>query len=135
MVCERCGDEYYTYGRGRGGREYYFSRDDSVYCEYDDTNYHQDYLDDNSMVIDIDGQVVPECETCEIDGDYYAHDDKRVVCLENGEYGLKSECWKCTESGEWYSDDVDYVEIDGDKYHPDNAPEQDEDTDETSDNV
>jgi hypothetical protein len=135
MVCQSCGDEYYTCGYGRGGRQYYFSRDDSVYCEHDDNTYHQDYLDDNGMVWDVDGNVVPESETCEIDGDYYLTDDKRVVCLENGTYGLKEDCWQCTESGEWYSAGVDYVEIDGDKYYPDNAPEQDEDTDETSDNV
>jgi hypothetical protein len=134
MVCECCAESY-VYGRGRGGRAYHFSSDNAVYCDSDDTYYHENYLGDNSMVWDVDGNVVPECDTCEIDGDNYLTDDKRVVCLESGEYGLKEDCWQCCESGEWYSDDVDYVEIDGNTYHPDNAPEQDEDTDETSDNV
>jgi hypothetical protein len=39
-------------------------------------------------------------------------------------------CWQCEESGNWYTDSVDYVEVDGSKYHPDHAPATDEKIDE-----
>jgi hypothetical protein len=45
---------------------------------------------------------------------------------------LKDNCWCCSESGNYYTNDEDYVEIDGDLYHPDHAPEVDDEDAETA---
>ena len=51
---------------------------------------------------------------------------------DTGRHELKEDCWQCTETGNWYTDNEDYVEIDGDKYHPDDAPEIEADDTETN---
>ena len=81
----------------------------------------------------------------EIDGDWYPSDDDRIVfdeyherhdlidnCEETEDNGWvrESETWVCAESGKRYSDAVDYVEIDGDKYHPDHVPATNDETNE-----
>jgi hypothetical protein len=72
----------------------------------------------------------------EVDCEWYHIDDERLCRTEDtDDYMLCNDgCWQCYESGKWYSDSIDYVEVDGNKYHPDDAPEQD-DEDDTSDNA
>jgi hypothetical protein len=36
---------------------------------------------------------------------------------------MTEDCWRCNESGNWYTMDEDSVEVDGESYHPDHAPE------------
>jgi hypothetical protein len=39
---------------------------------------------------------------------------------------LQEDCWQCTHTDKWYTDGTDYVEVDGEKYHPDAVPESNE---------
>jgi hypothetical protein len=55
---------------------------------------------------------------------YYSDGDDDICYAEDSNrYELKDNCWQCTESGNWYTEDTDNVEVDGDLYHPDHAPE------------
>jgi len=126
-----CIDDY-TLVHGRRGHTYYVANNDTV--EADGEYYHDDYLDDNHIVQLHNGDYTHSDNAVYIDScDEYYHCDDDDICYteDTREYDLKDNCWQCTESGNWFSEDTDYVEIDGDKYHPDNAPEaDDEDEDE-----
>jgi hypothetical protein len=41
---------------------------------------------------------------------------------------LTENCWMCASTDRWYTDETDYVEIEGEKYHPENVPAQNETT-------
>jgi hypothetical protein len=48
------------------------------------------------------------------------------VQLHNDEWALETDAWKCYATSDWYlHDDVEPVTVDGETYHPDDAPEQD----------
>ena len=131
LVCEYCRDEYYRYGYGRGGRQYYIHQDDTVYVESQDEWYHDSYLDDNDIIELENGTYEHEDNAVEIDGEWYHLEDDDIVCLDNGDYALRDRAYQCAKSDKWYSiddEDAKPVEIDGDMYHPDYAPEQDEET-------
>jgi len=130
-VCESCYENDYVYGYGRNGREYSFPSDRSVYIDSQSEYYHEDYLDDNNIVCLENGSYEHIEEAIEIDGEWYDIDDERVCRAEDtDEYMLVDNgCWQCEGSCNWYTDSVDFVEVDGSKYHPDHAPEQDDDED------
>jgi hypothetical protein len=94
--------------------------------EADGEWYHDEYLSDNNIVELANGDYTHSdnavfIESCD---EYYHVDDDDIVYAEDtGQHELVSDCWKCTESGNWYTDDEDSVEVDGDLYHPDHAPE------------
>lgn len=126
-ICADCCNNNYTYAYGRRGNQYYVDTCDTVYVG--DDHYHTDYLSDNGIVELHDGEYEHQDNAVYIESeDAYYHCDDDDICYDEdaGEYDLKSNCWQCTESGNWYNDGVDYVEVDGDKYHPDHAPEVDE---------
>lgn len=128
-VCHNCIDNY-TYAYGRRGREYYVPDNEAVYV--DGEYYDQDYLSDNGIVELHDGDYCHQDNAVYIDSeDAYYHVDSGDICYaeDSNQYELIDNCWRCEESGNWYTDDEDYVEIDGCKYHPDHAPEQDEEDD------
>jgi hypothetical protein len=126
-VCGSCLDNDYTYAYSRRGNEYYIRNDDVVYVNGD--NYDINYLSDNNIVElhdgeyeDLDNAVYVESEDA-----YYRCDDDDICYAEDAnQYELKDNCWQCEGSSYWFTDDTDYVEVDGDKYHPDHAPEQEE---------
>jgi hypothetical protein len=64
----------------------------------------------------------------EVDGEWYHLDDDRICrTTDTDEYLLcDNGCWQCEESGNWYTDSVDYVEVDDKKYHPSRAPATDD---------
>ena len=134
-VCQHCLDNDYVYAYGRRGNQYYILTDDAVYVESQSEWYDPDYLSDNEIIELNNGEYVPLDDAIEIDGDWYHIDDDRVCRTEDtDEYLLCDEgCWQCEESGNWYSDSIDYVEVDGNKYHPDNAPDQDSDAEDDAD--
>ena len=125
-VCEGCGSANYIYAYSRRGNQYYLPDTDVVHVNGD--YYHTDYLDDNEIVCDIDGEYHSRDDAVfiESDGEYYSHDDDRICCAEDtGEYELKEDCWQCEESFNWYTNDCEeHVDINGVRYHTDNAPEQ-----------
>lgn len=127
-VCDSCRDDNYTYAYSRRGNQYYINSADVI--EVDGEYYHEDYLSDNGIVELHDGDYAHQDNAVYIESadEYYLHDDDAICYTEDtNEYELKDNCWECTESGNWYTDGTDSVEVDGDLYHPDNAPEVDDD--------
>jgi len=119
-----CCIDNYTRVYGRRRHEYYVSDDQAV--RVDDEYYDSDYLSDNDIVELHDGEYTHSENALFIESqDAYYHVDDDDICHteDTHEYELKDDCWQCTESGKWYTADTDNVEVDGDLYHPDNAPE------------
>ena len=126
-VCQDCLDNDYTYAYSRRGSEYYIPNDRVIYVSgsYYDTNY----LSDNNIVQLADG------EYCDMDNavwiesvdEYYHCNDRNICYAEDTErYELREDCWQCYATDKWYTDDTDSVEIEGNTYHPDDAPEVEE---------
>jgi hypothetical protein len=132
QVCESCRDNY-RYVYGRRGNQYYVHEDNAVYVDSCNDYYDEDYLGDNEIVSLENGEYEKMEEAIEINGDWYSIDDDRICRFEDtDEYGLTEDGWQCEESCNWYTDDTEYVEVDGCKYHPDHAPatdDEDEDGD------
>ena len=132
-VCQSCLDSDYTYAYSRRGNEHYIRNSDVI--EVHGTYYDTNWLGDNNIVElhdgeyeDLDNAVYVESE----DAYYSDGDDDICYAEDSNQHELKDNCWQCTESGNWYTDDVDNVEIDGDLYHPAHAPEVDDEEDETA---
>jgi hypothetical protein len=120
LVCGGCEDSY-RLGRGRNGREYRFSEEVAVYVESRDEYYHSDYLDDNNIVYLENGDHEHVDDAIEIDGEWYTVDDDRICLFQDTqEWGMQCDGWQCVASCDWYTDAVECVEVDGEKYHPDN---------------
>lgn len=123
LICSNC-NESYTYGRGRGGREYRFHEDHAVYVESQDVSYHTDYLDDNNIIELENGDYEHVDDAIEIDGDYYTQDDERICLFQDTqEWGMCDDGWQCVHSCDWYTDAVECVEVGGEKYLPKYCPE------------
>jgi hypothetical protein len=119
-----CCIDNYTRVYGRRRDEYRIPSGDAVYVGGD--YYDPDYLSDNDIVELYDGEYEHSDNAVYIESaDAYYHVDDDDICHaeDTGEYVLKEDCWQCTESGNWYTEDEDNVEVDGELYHPDNAPE------------
>lgn len=122
LVCSNC-NEGYTYGRGRGGREYRFAEEHGVWVESQDTHYHQDYLDDNNIVELENGEYEHDDEAIEIDGCWYSVDDDRICLFQDTqEWGMQCDGWQCVHSCDWYTNDTECVEVDNEKYLPKYVP-------------
>jgi hypothetical protein len=145
LVCGCCADSY-VYVRGARG-SYSVHEDDVVrvnrraydvrnlpifIIELHDGDYaHEDscvyveeeneyYLTDE-CVEDVDGnwQVQRSCVKVD-DGDWYLKGDARIVkCEDDSEYRVKGKgAWQDGETDAWYSDNIDAIEVDDKKYHP-----------------
>jgi hypothetical protein len=137
-VCDSCRNRSYTFVTGRNGAQYYVDDNDSVCVDGD--QYHADYLNDNGIVELHDGEYARDDDTVYIESvsEYYRSDDLDVCYDEfNGRHELREDCveladgdmchvdnaWQCKATGNYYDEDTDHVEIDGEMYHPDDAPE------------
>lgn len=128
-VCPSCLDNDYVYAYGRRGNQYYILTDDAVYVDTQSEWYDSNYLNDNEIVELENGQYHPMDESVEIDCEWYSIDDERICRFEDtDEYGLTGDGWQCEQSCNWYTDAIEYVVVDGSKYHPDHAPEREEST-------
>ena len=128
-VCPRCLRNEYVYAYGARGQQYYEITSECSYCDDDGEWYVDDYLSDNNMVLLNNGSLCDmENAVCIESCDEWFHlDDERICLAEDTErYELVDDCWCCVASGKWYTDDTDYIEVDGEPYHPDNAPETEE---------
>jgi hypothetical protein len=127
-ICSSCCDNEYTYVYGRRQNRYYVQNIYTV--EVNGEFYDEDYLPDNNIVRLEDGDYAEMDDCVMINNDWYLTDDPRICRPEdNDDYWLTDDCWQCEESGGWYTHAIEFVEVDGKLYHPDNAPEQ-ETTDE-----
>ena len=134
-VCQHCLENDYTYAYSRRGNEYYIPNDRVV--EVGGSYYDTDYLSDNNIVELADGDYCHEDDAVYVESeDAYYHCDDNDVCFahDTDRYELKSDCWQCYESNNWYTDETDSVEIDGETYHPDHAPEVEAEDDNTETN-
>jgi hypothetical protein len=147
-VCDGCRCNDYTYAYTRRGNEAYIHNDDAIYVESQDAYFDEDYLDDNEIVELADGEYEHMNNAVYVDsaGEWYHCDDERVVCdhngehqlhddcvcLDNGEYALTEEAFYCEGRNKWYLLDLlEPVIVDGKTYHPDYAPETNEESTET----
>jgi hypothetical protein len=74
--------------------------------EVNGTYYHSEYLADNNIVELYDGEYEELDNTVCIDGDYYLHDDERVVyCDDTEDYALRDDVWQCFITDKWYASD------------------------------
>ena len=122
-VCNDCIDDF-TYVIGRNGNQYYVPDREAVYVRGD--NYHVDWLSDNNIVELADGDFEHADQAIYIESEdgYYSENDSDICYAEDTErHELKDNCWRCTETNNWYTDDTESVEVDGELYHPDDAPE------------
>lgn len=122
-VCDNCLNNY-SYVYGRRGYQYYVHNDYIV--EADGEYYDEDYLDDNSIVELRDGGYTHSDNATFIESaDAWYPDDSDEICYaeDTEQYEMREDCWQCYDSDKWYTDNVEYVEVDGETYHPDNAPE------------
>lgn len=136
-VCSGCIDSY-RYCYGRRGNQYYQHEDNVVYVESMDEYYDEDYLSDNNIVELVNGDYEHLDNAVEVDGDWYHNEDSDICYDEyNDRYQLASNCvcsedmgmvhhddaWQCADSQLWYTDNIEHVEVDDERYHPDHAPE------------
>lgn len=118
-----CIDEY-TYAYSRRGDRYYIPNDRAV--DVGGEWYDTEYFGDNDIVELADGEYshIDNATYIESTGEYYdCNDDAICYADDTGQYELTDDCWMCEATCKWYTDDTEYVEVDGDKYHPDDAPE------------
>jgi hypothetical protein len=120
-VCCNCIDNY-TYVYGRRGNQYHVHNDYTVFA--DDDYYDEDYLDDNNIVQLEDGDYT-HTDNAICVGHAWYRDDSDDICYAEDieEHALREDCWTCASTAKWYTQAVDYVEVDGETYHPDEAPE------------
>ena len=103
-VCSSCLHDSYVWGETRYGEEY-MHHDETTYVEWNDTHYYTDHID-----------------CCFND----------LVHTEDIGYTHVDNAWQCEESQTWYSSETDYVQIGDAFYHPDHAPQVDEEEEVTT---
>jgi len=126
-ICCACCDNDYTHAYSQNGNQHYIHNDDVTHIdgEYYDVNY----LSDNDIVELHDGDYahIDNAVFIESSDTYYRDDDSDICYAEDTQrHELVEDCWQCEETRTWYTDDEDYIEVEGCKYHPDAAPETDE---------
>lgn len=138
FVCDNCCDNDYTYAYSRNGYQKYIDSSDTAYVNGE--HYDTEYLSDNGIVELDNGDYEHSDNAVYVESrDAYYHCDDEDICYDdyNNQYEMRSDCveladgsmchednaWQCEHTKEWYSDSDDYVEVDGNKYHPDHAPE------------
>jgi len=133
-VCESCLSNSYVYVYGRRGNQYYVHQDNAIYVDSQSEHYDVDYLDDNEIVELNNGEYAPLDESVEVNGDWYHIEDERICRTEDTDEFLMRDdgCWQCEESGNWYTDSIDWVVVNGEKYHPDHAPATDDEDGDTA---
>ena len=121
---------------GANGREYYV-HEDNVVCA-DDDYYDEDYLSDNNIVCLENGEYEHMDNAVQLDnGEWYETDDSDICYDEyNDRHQLVRDCedpedmgmvhsddvWQCAATGKYYTDNIERVEVNGETYHPDDAP-------------
>jgi hypothetical protein len=141
MVCESCCDHNYYYAYGRRGNQYYVHDNNVVHVSGE--VYDEDYLSDNN-IIELNGGDWCHSDNAvyiESSDEWYADGDDDICYDEhNGRSELVSNCvqvadgtmchiddaWQCEHTKEWYTNDVEYVELFGEKFHPDAVMEIEE---------
>lgn len=122
QVCSGCCDNDYIYAYTRRRMQAYIHHDDAV--RVGDEYYDQNFLGDNDIVELDNGEYAHIDDAVCINDTWYDTDSEDICVPEDGdgEYYHIDDCWQCDETNKWYTDNTDYVEVDGSKYHPDDAP-------------
>lgn len=124
-VCSHCQDSNYRYAYSRSGDQYYIHEDDVVWVESQQEYFDVERLSDNNIVELENGEYEHIDNAVEVDCEWFHIDDERICRTEDtDEYLMKTDCWQCAESGNWYTDDCeDYTEYEGERYHDDHIPQ------------
>ena len=136
-----CCVDSYTLVLGRNNDEYRIPDGDAVYVESQDTHYDPDYLDrhniveldcgyyehtDNAVYLEYREVWVLSDDDCVVYCDHtgtYEHVDD-CVQLENGDWALEANAWKCEHDDAYYLNDEPSIETPcGKTVHPDHAHE------------
>lgn len=125
MVCSCCSDNY-TYVFGRHRNQYYVPDDDAV--EADGESYDRNYLSDNDIVELSDGDYssMDNATACALTDEWYLTEDCEYAEDLRG-YVHRDNAWQCYATDKWYSTEEESVDIDGETYHPDDAPDEESD--------
>ena len=112
-VCDICTSEEFAFAIGRRGNEE-LHRDDSdeiIYCEYDGRYYVTEYLSDNGMGMDEDGDVYPEDQLVMTEDGVYHKSDAVELTYEFNDYGwVRCDRAYCLPNGETcHVDDADKI--------------------------
>lgn len=121
-VCDGCMDNHYVEVRGastnpRGYKCYY------VHQDFAQEVLGGDYWFDTNHIPDCvtrlhDGDYADHEDAVEIDGEYYWHDDIRIVRLTEAnpdtgdEHGLRDDCY-CGPNNDWYASEEHYQDYNG----------------------
>lgn len=127
-VCSCCIDNYVyiesvrTHSGRRGG--YYVNPNDTITTN--DGNVYPDdcYSDFDIVELENGGYVHMDDAVCDSNGDYWHCDDigtEIAMCDDTSEY--ETNYFYCKGSNAYYSDNIEPVEINGEKYHPDHVQE------------
>ena len=134
-----CIDDY-NYVYGRRGNQYYVHNENAIYVDSQDEWFDEDYLDDNNIVCLHNGEYehTDNAVFIESEGEWYDSDDDDICyddynecyqlvrnCVNTEDEGLvhANDTWECNATGKHYSNNTEAVTIDGETYHPDDAPE------------
>jgi len=124
QVCSCCHDNYCTV-LGRRRNEYLIEEGDAVYVDSQEQWYDSNYLGDNDIVSLENGEYEHSDNAVLIGDEWYHIDDERIIHAEDtGECAMIDDCWQCTASNAWYTNDCeDWTEdTDGTRYHNDHIP-------------
>lgn len=125
-----CSDEFMQV-RGRNGESYYVHED--YVATVDGVHYDEDYLDDNGVIELHDGTYEKEDHAVQSAWDDEWYRLTEVVDTQDLGHVPKEHAWQCEASGNWYSDEEEFIEAEGKKYHPDHAPDEcDEEEDDSA---
>lgn len=142
-ICQYCADNHYTWAYSRRGNQRLIRNNNVVWVDSQDAHYDEDYLDDNNIVCLHNGEYEHTDNVVYINSQdaYYHMEDDDIVEDHAGEWQLRSDCvqlgngeWALDEEAFWCAgtacyyllDDVTPVDVDGEQYHPDHAPETEE---------
>jgi hypothetical protein len=131
-VCRWCFDNDFVEAIGYRGRTVHIHLNNAAYVDSLQQYYDNDYLDENGIVELHNGEYASrdDCIEHARTGEYYLEaevkEDTDMIIIDDLCYEM-DEVFFCQGSKDYYPlDEVDPVEIDGEFYHPDYAPEKEE---------
>lgn len=120
-----CCENNYLRVRGRRPGHYYVHENNAIQT-VEGHWFDSDCLDDNDIVELNNGDFTHQDNAfrCPLDDQWYLDEDG--VDTEDEGTVHSSNAWQCAGTGDWWSTNTDPVIVDGDKYHPDEAPDDED---------
>jgi len=129
-VCRWCLDHQFTQAIGYRGRTVLLHEDSVEYCDYNNTSYDREYLEENGITELYTGEYAPVdvCINHGISRENYireqVEEDSDMIIIDDYCYDM-SDVFFCEGSKDYYVlEEVGPIEIEDKLYHPDYAPNQ-----------